>query len=118
MGYNCSKLKTIPTYYFHNMITKHYYVAIDLTSVKIIGKYAASGVNYAPKKFYNSGHRCTSNTKTNLTVSRKSIMDLIFIKTNQHYTNVLKTVVLNLLTLKANNTHNSQMVLLSSSVCH
>ncbi len=32
------------------------YIAIGITSVKIIGKYAASGVNYAQKKFYNIGH--------------------------------------------------------------
>jgi hypothetical protein len=32
------------------------YVAIGLLSVKNIGKYAASGVNYAFKKFYNIGH--------------------------------------------------------------
>jgi hypothetical protein len=31
------------------------YVAIGITSVKISGKYAASGINYA-EKFYNIGH--------------------------------------------------------------
>ncbi len=32
------------------------YVAIGITSVKTRVKYAASGVNYALKKFHNTGH--------------------------------------------------------------
>ncbi len=37
------------------------YVAIGVTSVKIIGKYTAGGITYAFKKFYNIGHRAQCN---------------------------------------------------------
>ncbi len=38
------------------------YNAIGVTSVKILGKYAASGANYA-LFFYNNGHGCQFDTK-------------------------------------------------------
>ncbi len=46
------------------------YVAIGVTSVKIIGKYAASGVNYAPKSFIILATGCEIGYVTGISTLR------------------------------------------------